>query len=47
MGQAPDRQASLGAGIPKSVPTTLVNKVGRTTWPPGHLATWLPEHMIT
>jgi len=27
MGQAPDRQASLGAGIPKSVPCTLVNKV--------------------
>ena len=30
MGQAPDRQAMLGAGIPKSVPCTLVNKVGRT-----------------
>ena len=28
MGQAPDRQAMLGAGIPKSVPCTLVNKVG-------------------
>merc|ERR1711970_213818 len=27
MGQAPDRQAMLGAGIPKSVPCTLVNKV--------------------
>ena len=29
MGQAPDRQAMLGAGIPKSVPCTLVNKVGK------------------
>ena len=29
MGQAPDRQAMLGAGIPKSVPCTLVNKVRR------------------
>ena len=29
MGQAPDRQAMLGAGIPKSVPCTLVNKVGQ------------------
>merc|ERR1719414_1874446 len=27
MGQAPDRQAALYAGIPKSVPCTLVNKV--------------------
>src|SRR5580692_10517956 len=27
LGQAPARQASLGAGIPKSVPTTTVNKV--------------------
>eukprot|EP00088_Acartia_fossae_P012875 TRINITY_DN16663_c0_g1_i5.p1 TRINITY_DN16663_c0_g1~~TRINITY_DN16663_c0_g1_i5.p1 ORF type:complete len:415 (-),score=122.62 TRINITY_DN16663_c0_g1_i5:383-1627(-) len=27
MGQAPDRQASLFAGIPNSVPCTLVNKV--------------------
>jgi len=27
LGQAPARQASLGAGLPKSVPTTTVNKV--------------------
>src|SRR6202034_3341787 len=27
LGQAPARQASLGAGIPKSVPVTTVNKV--------------------
>lgn len=27
MGQAPDRQASLFAGLPKSVPCTMVNKV--------------------
>merc|ERR1711997_913789 len=27
MGQAPDRQASLFAGVPKSVPCTMVNKV--------------------
>ncbi len=27
MKQAPDRQAMLGAGIPSSVPTTMVNKV--------------------
>ena len=27
MGQAPDRQAALGAGIPMSSPCTLVNKV--------------------
>jgi acetyl-CoA C-acetyltransferase len=27
LGQAPARQASIGAGIPKSVPTTTVNKV--------------------
>src|SRR2546429_8909829 len=27
MGQAPARQASLGAGIPNSVPCTTVNKV--------------------
>ncbi len=26
-GQAPARQASLGAGIPKSVPTTTINKI--------------------
>ena len=36
MGQAPDRQAMLGAGIPKSVPCTLVNKARRAlekNWP--------------
>jgi acetyl-CoA C-acetyltransferase len=27
LGQAPARQASLGAGIPKSVPCTTINKV--------------------
>ena len=27
MGQAPDRQACIFAGLPKSVPCTLVNKV--------------------
>ena len=27
MGQAPDRQAALFAGLPKSVPCTAVNKV--------------------
>jgi acetyl-CoA C-acetyltransferase len=27
LGQAPARQASLGAGIPKSVPTTTINKM--------------------
>src|ERR1700748_3283528 len=27
LGQAPARQASLGAGLPKSVPCTTINKV--------------------
>ena len=30
MGQAPDRQAALYAGLPTSVPCTAVNKVTKT-----------------